>query len=196
MDYPGYGYNPGSADTMTTLNSAEAGLRTTLERLRASGGGTAPDGGVKEIGYFGHSIGTAAVTLLATSIAQRRPEWIGQSEPVGRLILSAPFTSIPAMARAIFGNGAAPVLGVLRYISKHRWGTEASIRALAATPVAPFVDMTILHGTKDEIVPVEMGRQLSTVGKVCGLKKVTFIERPEAAHNDILDEAYVEFVKL
>jgi hypothetical protein len=39
--------------------------------------------------------------------------------------------------------------------------------------------VVILHGTRDEVVPVRMGRALAAAGK-----GVRFIEVPEAMHNE------------
>jgi len=116
-------------------------------------------------------------------------------------VLSAPFTSIPSMGLAIFGGlrGAGAVIGTVASTSRHAWDNELSLRSLAKSSekfgqVPPSVH--IVHGTRDEIVPVHMGRALHLLCKELRFGGCSYTERPRAGHNDVLDEAFSELARL
>ena len=45
--------------------------------------------------------------------------------------------------------------------------------------------ITIFHGTHDEVIPVEMGRQLAALAP----KSINYQELPHSHHNNILQDA-------
>jgi len=102
---------------------------------------------------MGRSLGTG----VATELALRHPPAL--------LVLISPFTSMVDMGRSIAGP-VAPLAVPDRYDN----------RAKIARVRCPVV---ILHGTRDEIIPVTMGRALAAA-----VPDGTLVEVPEASHND------------
>lgn len=94
----------------------------------------------KTLILYGESLGSAvAIALLAHLTQDRRPAGI---------ILEAPFTSTPDMARAMADIPA----NLIAQISD-RW--DSLSRASALT-----IPTLIIHGTADEVTPIAMGRTL------------------------------------
>ncbi|MBN1189359.1 MAG: alpha/beta hydrolase [Dehalococcoidales bacterium] len=105
--------------------------------------------------YFGRSLGTA----VAVETAVRHP-------PAG-LILESAFPSIPFVARRLY-----PYLPVWPFLST-RYDSISKIKQIEA-PVL------MLHGDKDNIVPLEAGQRLFEAAE--GEK--SFYVIPGASHND------------
>jgi len=195
LDYPGYGDNEGQPCAGLALRSAEAGVCAALEVLGARR--CTPEA----LGFLGHSLGCAAVLQLAAGLSSQRPCWLRGTRLARRIVLSAPFTSIPNMGLALFGGlrGAGAVIATVASTSRHTWDNELSLRSLAKSSekfgqVPPSVH--IVHGTRDEIVPVHMGRALHLLCKELRFGACSFTERPRAGHNDVLDEAFSELARL
>ncbi len=103
---------------------------------------------------MGRSLGSG----VAVEIASRRPPRL--------LILVSPYTSLVDMGRSLVGP-LAPVL------VPDRFDNLSKIAALTC----PIV---IVHGTRDEVVPFEMGRRLAAAGR-----NVRFIPLEGRTHNDL-----------
>lgn len=129
----------------------EAGLNQDAEAaLNAFGEGRDSPGVV----FVGRSLGSGVAVELAT----RRPPRL--------LILVSPYTSLVDMGRSLVGP-LAPVL------APDRFDNLSKIAALTC----PIV---IVHGTRDEVVPFEMGRRLAAAGR-----NVRFIPLEGRTHNDL-----------
>ena len=102
----------------------------------------------------GRSLGTG----VAVELASRRPPRL--------LILISPYTSLVDMGRSLVGP-LAPVL------VPDRFDNLSKIAGLKC----PIV---IVHGTRDEVVPFEMGRRLAAAGR-----NVRFIPLEGRTHNDL-----------
>lgn len=203
LDYPGYGANEGQPCAGLALRASEAGVQAALEALRGGADASAPETAAvscQALAYLGHSLGAAAAAQLAARLAAKRPSWLGSTSPVSRLVLSAPFTSIPRLGEQLLGaiTGANVVIALASTVSRHQWDNERSLRALAGAnrPGDAPPEVTILHGELDEIVPVAMGRKLHGLCLDAGLRGSTLIERSQAGHNDILDEAFPDYARL
>jgi pimeloyl-ACP methyl ester carboxylesterase len=98
-----------------------------------------------------------------------------------KLVLVAPFTSMSAMARRAVG---LPLAWLLR----HHLDNVANLKELLSRSPKPAV--TIFHGAKDEVIPVEMGRELAA-----DFPEVRFHEIPGQLHNTIIDSAKAEIQK-
>ncbi len=85
--------------------------------------------------YYGESLGTGIVTQLATT------------HPPAKLVLEAPYTSIPDAA--VFGTAPAS----LAVLFKNQFRTIDHI----ADVTAPLL---ILHGTEDQVIPFAHGQQV------------------------------------
>jgi len=105
---------------------------------------------------YGESLGTGVAVRLAT-----------QRSAAG-LILDAPYTSIVDVAAAAY-----PYLPV-RYVLKDRYETAAYIGKV-------HMPLLILHGERDRVIPVAMGRKLFRLANE-PKRLATF---PAATHSDI-----------
>ncbi len=103
---------------------------------------------------MGRSLGTG----VAVEVASRRPPRL--------LILVSPYTSLVDMGRSLVGP-LAP------FLVPDRFDNLSKIAALTC----PIV---IVHGTRDEVVPFEMGRRLAAAGR-----NVRFIPLEGRGHNDL-----------
>jgi fermentation-respiration switch protein FrsA (DUF1100 family) len=134
----------------------EAGLvRDGEAALQAFVGGRTPS---LPVVLVGRSLGTG----IAVELASRRPPRL--------LILVSPYTSLVDMGRSLVGP-LAPVL------VPDRFDNLSKIASLTCPVV-------IIHGTKDEVVPFEMGRRVSAAGR-----NVRFIPVEGRGHNDLPDLA-------
>ncbi|HLA40016.1 MAG TPA: alpha/beta hydrolase [Candidatus Glassbacteria bacterium] len=88
---------------------------------------------------FGRSIGGAPAVRL------------GVERPCRKLVLEGVFTSGKDMSRSIFG--ALPGY----YFTKYRWDVIGLIGAVR-------VPVLVIHGTRDRVVPFELGRRLAEAG--------------------------------
>jgi uncharacterized protein len=129
LEYRGYG---GSTDSPT-----EAGLIADGEAAYAFAASRYP---VKELVLWGESLGSGIAVPLAAN------------NPVGRVILEAPFTSAAAVAGTRYWY--LPV----RLLMKDQFRSDAHIDKVTA-PVL------ILHGARDAIVPFAMGEEVFAATK-------------------------------
>ncbi len=109
-----------------------------------------------DIVLFGESLGAAIAVQVALE------------GPAGALVLESAFTSIPDMARAAY-----PFLPPVGPLIRTRYETLAKIPKLT-------LPLLILHGERDEIVPLAQGRRLF---EAAGGPKRFFVV-PGAGHND------------
>ena len=109
----------------------------------------------KDIVIYGESLGSGVAVQLA---AER---------PVGGLILDSPFTSAVDV-----GRRAYPFLPV-RWLMLDRYETMAVIGRV-------HVPLLVVHGERDDIIPVAMGRAVFAAAN----KPKEMITLPAAGHND------------
>jgi hypothetical protein len=112
----------------------------------------------EDIFIYGHSLGGA----VAINLASRRP--------CGGLIVQSSFTSARAMARRIL------IIPLIDWVVKSRFDSVEKIRRVHA-PVL------IVHGTRDEVVPFEMGQQLFRAAP----EPKRFYPIEGAGHNDLME---------
>lgn len=108
----------------------------------------------KEILPYGRSIGTAIAAKLALE------------KNTQRLILETPYTSLPELAKIYFPF-------IPSFLISYRLNTFDYTRNYMGK-------VLVLHGTHDEIIPVEMGREFQNLGD-----KLTYIEIPYGNHNNL-----------
>lgn len=163
IEYPGYALCDGEPTEASMLWSAERFLRH-LTLPRAQGGLGCRS---QRVCAFGQSIGTSvALQMAARGLA-------------ARCVLLSAFCSIPRMCSALFPFVPMPERFVLDAFDS---------AAVAASVTVPTL---LLHGTRDEIVPFEQGKELASL--VPGAR---FVEMPNAGHNDTFAGAnYATLIK-
>lgn len=123
------------------------------------------------IAYYGHSLGTAIATELAAKAAP------------AVLILESPFTSARDMA------ARWPIVGLGFFwpaISRVHYETVQRVTELPVT-------VHVVHGERDLIIPVRMGRAVHAAARTPG----RLLLLPEADHNDVAiagGEAYWRWI--
>ncbi|MFN3077303.1 MAG: alpha/beta hydrolase [Alphaproteobacteria bacterium] len=113
--------------------------------------------------YYGESLGSGVAVRLAA-----------ESEPPGALVLEAPYTSTVDVARGTYWF--LPV----KQIMKDRYESVARIGRIG-TP------LLVLHGEKDGVVPVELGRQLFAAA--AEPKEAVYFE--DGGHVDLFDRGAI-----
>ena len=154
------GYD-GLAGTPTYTGAAldaRAALHVARDSLRV------PDG---RIAYFGHSLGSAIATELATEHAP------------AALVLQSPLSSARAMARRMFFPGMTLLWPI---VSRVHYDTALRVRTLQ-------VPVWVSHGDRDVIIPARMGREVFDAAAVKGELLVV----RGAGHNDVVDRAGDEY---
>jgi fermentation-respiration switch protein FrsA (DUF1100 family) len=144
-DYRGYGRSEGSPDEPGTYRDARAAYRYLVEQRRVP---------PERLVLFGESLGSAVSLDLALA------------HPAAALILEAPFTSVPAMARTTIFFPLAPFVRT-RYDNLEKVGRLR-------------MPLLVLQGDHDEVVPFAQGRRLFEAAP--GPKR--FFAIPGAGHND------------
>ncbi len=130
----------------------EAGLTADAEAALAAleAAGAPPE----RIAVVGRSLGTG----VAVALARRRPP--------GLLVLVSPFTSAVDVGRLVVGP-LAPLLVA------DRWDSIGALPELR-------VPVVVVHGARDDVIPVEMGRRLAA-----SRPDVRYLELPDATHDDV-----------
>lgn len=153
FDYPGFGDNAGKPNRKLIKQCVDALITTILERLSIQ-----PEEIETSFRVMGHSLGCA----IALETASRYSITQG--------ILVAPFTSIREIGSTLFWKP-------LTYLAADPYNNYTSL-----TNLPPDSKFHIIHGTDDEIIPLQMGRTLHQASK----GKTSFWQIPEADHNEIL----------
>jgi fermentation-respiration switch protein FrsA (DUF1100 family) len=109
----------------------------------------------KSIFIYGHSLGGAVAVEVASHHA------------CGGLIVESSFTSVREMARRIYH------LPIMEYVPRSRFDSLAKISRVQA-PVL------IIHGTRDPVIPFDMGRKLYEAAR----EPKSFLPIEGAGHDD------------
>jgi fermentation-respiration switch protein FrsA (DUF1100 family) len=113
-------------------------------------------------------VAPASIILYGESLGSGIAARVAAERPAGGLILDAPYTSIVEVAK-----GAYPFLPV-DVLLKDRYETHKIIAKIK-------IPVLVLHGERDEVIPVSMGRELARLANE-PKRLVTF---PNAGHMDI-----------
>ena len=113
--------------------------------------------------YYGESLGTG----VAIATASRNET--SATNPVA-IVLEAPYTSIPDIAKLLY-----PKLGSMAGVMQNNWDTKSHIQHVT-TP------LLVLHGTKDQLIPIEMGREVFARSPA---KDKTFYAVKGAGHTNV-----------
>lgn len=154
LEYPGYGACAGKPSPANILAANERAVALLAAHLGIE---------VAEVhrraAGVGHSLGAAALLGYAAK------------HPLRRLVLISPFTTMRAMARRTVGWPLCELL-------VHRFDNQARLAEIAAQGLPPT---TIVHGDRDELIPLAMGRDLAQAHTGIHLAVIV-----GAGHNDVL----------
>jgi pimeloyl-ACP methyl ester carboxylesterase len=121
---------------------------------------------------FGHSLGSAIATELASEMAK---------EPPAALVLQSPFTSARDMAARMM----APLISAFwNRITRVHYDTRARVQQLD-------VPVWVAHGSIDLTIPSRMGRDVSAASQ----RKGEFLLVQGAGHNDVAEVGGEEYWK-
>lgn len=156
FDYPGYGQSEGRPTPSSIKESVIKLLPALAIEFKTNEESLRP-----RLRVFAQSLGCAAALMAV------------EEHRISRGVLIAPFTTMKAMAQRVVGWPLCEVL-------HHRFDNVATLSRLEKRE---DLQLSILHGSADEMIPVEMGRTLGR--RFPGI--VHFVEVPDARHNDILN---------
>jgi fermentation-respiration switch protein FrsA (DUF1100 family) len=163
-EYRGYGGLAGKPGYAASQLDADAAYKYVRDQLQIP---------PNRIAFFGHSLGTAVAAELAT-----------RSRPFA-LLLQSPFTSARDMARILIRM--RPSQFTWNLISRIHFNTVDAVSRLD-------VPVSVAHGERDRLIPLEMGKQVFAAAKVKG----EWLIVPDASHNDVAlrgGESYWQWIE-
>jgi fermentation-respiration switch protein FrsA (DUF1100 family) len=152
LSYRGYAGSSGQPSEQGLLQDAAAAYVFTTARYSAD-----------KIVVWGFSLGTGVAVALSAK------------QPVGKLILEAPFTSIVDVARSQFWFVPLGLLMRDQFRSDERIGRVN----------APLL---IMHGERDLTIPIAFGERLFALAH----QPKQFVHFPEGGHNDLDEYGAIE----
>jgi uncharacterized protein len=152
LSYRGYAGSSGQPSERGLLEDADAAYAFTAARY-----------GADKIVVWGFSLGTGVAVALAAK------------QPVGKVILEAPFTSIADVAALRFP--IAPV----RWLIRDPFRSDARIGRVTAR-------LLIMHGEQDPAIPIRFGERLFTLAH----EPKQFVRFPAGGHNDLDNYGAIE----
>jgi fermentation-respiration switch protein FrsA (DUF1100 family) len=145
LSYRGYAGSSGKPNEQGLLRDAAAAYAFTSARY-----------GADRIVVWGFSLGTGVAVALAAE------------QPVGRLILEAPYTSIVDVAAAAFW------IFPVRLVMLDQFRSDQRIERVK-------VPLLIMHGALDPTIPIGFGERLFALAH----EPKQFVRFPEGGHNDL-----------
>jgi len=164
VDYPGYGKCQGYATIASARATTDAALNILAKRLALSEEEMEP-----RLSTIGHSLGSAVAIDFGTR------------HRVQRVVAIAPFTTLREEAARLITSP----LSYLLIESYDNRGGIAEIRKRS-----PEAKIAIFHGTKDEVIPVGMSRELAQK-----FPFIDFFPVEGADHVSVLSEARDKIIR-
>jgi uncharacterized protein len=155
LSYRGYAGSSGRPSEQGLRGDAEAAYAFASARY-----------GAERIVVWGFSLGSGVAVGLAAD------------QPVGKLVLEAPFTSVTDVAGPAF-----PFLP-MRWLIRDRFHSDQLIRKVRAP-------LLIMHGAMDLTISVTQGERLFALAN----EPKQFVSFPEGGHNDLGDLGAIETVR-
>jgi fermentation-respiration switch protein FrsA (DUF1100 family) len=152
LSYRGYGGSSGRPSEHGLIRDAAAAYAFAAARY-----------GAERIVLWGFSLGSGVAVALAAE------------QPVGKLILEAPFTSIVDLAASLLR------IFPVRWLIKDQFHSDRRI----ARVTAPLL---IMHGGQDLTIPVGHGERLFALAN----QPKQFVRFPQAGHNDLAEYGAIE----
>ena len=156
LSYRGYAGSSGQPSEQGLLQDAAAAYAFTAARYRA------PD----KIVAWGFSLGTGVAVALAAE------------QPIGKLILESPYTSIVDVAASAFWF--APV----RHLMRDQFHSEERIPRVK-------VPLLAMHGALDATIPVAFGERLFALAN----EPKRFVRLARGSHNDLDNFGAIEIAR-
>jgi len=154
VDFPGYGDSAGNPNPRRIHESLKNAIPAGCAEV-----GLSPEQDAARLRFFGHSLGGAACLIAATEFG------------IQQGVLLSPFTSTMDMGRTVTG---LPI----GFLVRHRFDNVARLTELLERGPGRVI---ILHGAQDEIIPVEMARQLARLQP----ETISLREIPGGRHNTL-----------
>ena len=145
LSYRGYAGSSGQPSEQGLLSDAAAAYAFAAARYRAD-----------KIVVWGFSLGTGVAVALAAE------------QPVGKLILEAPYSSIADVAASAF-----PIFPV-RLLIKDPFHSDRRIAGVN-------VPLLFMHGVRDATIPINFGERLFGLAH----EPKQFVRFPDGGHNDL-----------
>jgi len=145
LSYRGYAGSSGQPSEQGLLRDAAAAYAFTTARYRSD-----------KIVVWGFSLGTGVAVALAAE------------QPVGKLILEAPYSSIADVAASAF-----PIFPV-RLLIKDPLHSDRRIAGVN-------VPLLVMHGVRDATIPITFGERLFALAH----EPKQFVRFPDGGHNDL-----------
>ncbi len=159
IDYPGYGKCEGTSSPTSILENAQKALQELKKLFETTGQKNSAGTSIPEsLAAIGHSLGSGPALLFASK------------EKIQKTVLFSPFSSLFDMVCHRIGRP-------LCYLLRHDFDNRARLQELAEQK--PLPQVIIVHGAKDEIIPVKQSRAL----KKRFPKLIDYIEVPEGIHD-------------
>ena len=152
LSYRGYAGSSGQPSEQGLLQDAAAAYAFTAARY-----------GADRIVVWGFSLGSGVAVALAAE------------QPVAKLILEAPYTSIADVAASVF-----PIFPV-RLVLRDPFYSDARIARVKAP-------LLIMHGARDPTIPLGFGERLFALAH----EPKQFVRFAEGGHNDLDDYGAIE----
>jgi len=155
LSYRGYAGSSGKPSEQGLLQDAAAAYVFTAARYRA-----------ETIVVWGFSLGSGVAIALAAG------------QPIGKLILEAPYTSIADVAASAFRF--APV----RWLIRDPFRSDLRIARVA-------VPLLVMHGARDPTIPIAFGERLFALAR----EPKQFVRFPQGGHNDLDQYGAIEVAR-
>ena len=152
LSYRGYAGSTGQPSERGLLLDAAAAYAFASARYSAD-----------RIVAWGFSLGSGVAVALASG------------QPVGKLILEAPYTSIADVAALRFR--IVPV----RWLMRDQFHSDERIARVAAP-------LLIMHGARDSMIPIRLGERLFSLAR----EPKRFVRFPEGGHDDLGNYGAIE----
>jgi uncharacterized protein len=155
LSYRGYAGSSGRPSEQGLLQDAAAAYAFTTARYRAD-----------KIVAWGFSLGSGVAVALAAE------------QPVAKLILEAPYTSIADLAASVF-----PIFPI-RLVIRDPFRSDARIARVK-------VPILIMHGVRDPTIPISFGERLFALAH----EPKQFVRFAQGGHNDLDDYGAIDTVR-
>jgi uncharacterized protein len=152
LSYRGYAGSSGQPSEQGLLQDAAAAYAFTSARYN-----------VDRIVVWGFSLGSGVAVALAAE------------QPVGKLILEAPYTSIADVAASMF-----PIFPI-RLVMRDTFRSDQRIGRVS-------VSILFMHGARDATIPIGFGERLFALAH----EPKQFVRFPEGGHNNLDDYGAIE----